>query len=380
MTSQAPGQAARTRVSGFAYDAATGLLTREVVEPGAGDVSGCVSAAAATGITLVTEHAHDRYGNRTGTTVRGPGIAARTMAASWGERAADGTVTANGRFAVGATNALGHAEQRWHDPAFGKVTRLRGPNRLETAWEHDGFGRAVRETRADGTETATERLTCSAAGIACPAIDSLSSAGARIAAAAVVGGTASKLGGGKFANGAAAGAFGRLFSEPEGPTAKQGEGGTAFVGGFFDYWTKGDVWRAYYVHIKAGHAGAYFTWDQSTDLAGWIEKYGPDVVVIGHSWGADTAAHVVASGHTVNELRTVDPVGWARPDFAAVARHARSWINYNATGGRGTWPNFVAGIGGAWNNAPSAAPGIVHRPVALDHATVCFVFCRTETR
>ena len=169
MTSEATGQTARTRVSGFAYDAATGLLNKEVVEPGAGDVSGCVSAAAATGITLVTAHAHDKYGNRTRTTVSGPGIAARASATSWGERAADGTVTANGRFAVGASNALGHAEKRWHDPAFGKALRLRGPNGLETGWAYDGFGRPVRETRADGTETATERLPCPAADVTCPA-------------------------------------------------------------------------------------------------------------------------------------------------------------------------------------------------------------------
>ena len=109
--SEAPGQAARTRVSGFAYDAATGLLAKEVVEPGSGDVAECVSAAAGTGITLITEHGHDGYGNRTRATVSGPGIAARATTTAWGERAADGTVAANGRFAVAATNALGHAEK-----------------------------------------------------------------------------------------------------------------------------------------------------------------------------------------------------------------------------------------------------------------------------
>ena len=168
MTSQAPGQGSRTRVSGFAYDAATGLLTKEVIEPGSGDVAGCVSAAAGTGITLITAHGHDKYGNRNRATVSGPGIAARATAMAWGERAADGTVTANGRFAVGATNALGHAEKRWHDPAYGKVVRLRGPNGLETAWQYDGFGRPLRETRADGTETVTAFLSCRAAGVACP--------------------------------------------------------------------------------------------------------------------------------------------------------------------------------------------------------------------
>ncbi len=167
--SEAPGQAARTRVSGFAYDAATGLLKKEAVEPGAGDVAGCVSAAAGSGITLITAHAYDAYGNRNRATVSGPGIAARATATAWGERAADGTVTANGRFAVAATNALGHAEQRWHDPAYGGATGLRGPNGLETAWEYDGFGRPLREARADGTETVTAFLSCSETGVTCPA-------------------------------------------------------------------------------------------------------------------------------------------------------------------------------------------------------------------
>ena len=221
-------------------------------------------------------------------------------------------------------------------------------------------------------------LGAAAGQLGAPAIDLLPTADLRVVAAAVVGGTASKLGGGKFANGAVAGAFARLYAEPGGPTDKQGEGGTAFVGGAVDRWGRGPVWGAYQAHIEAGRAGAYFTWDQGAELAGWIEAYGPDVVVIGHSWGGDTAASRVAAGHTVDVLRTVDPVSWIPPDFATVSRQARTWINYNATGGSGSFPNFVAGIGGAWNNAPSAAPGIVHRRVGLDHTTACSVFCRKK--
>ena len=48
------------------------------------------------------------------------------------------------------------------------MVRLRGPNGLETAWKYDGFGRPLRETRADGTETVTAFLSCRAAGVACP--------------------------------------------------------------------------------------------------------------------------------------------------------------------------------------------------------------------
>ena len=116
-------------MSGFAYDAATGLLTKEVIEPGAGDVAGCVSAAAGTGITLITAHGHDKYGNRNKATVSGPGIAARATATAWGERAADGTVTANGRFAVAATNALGPRREALARPGLWRRDPAARPQR-----------------------------------------------------------------------------------------------------------------------------------------------------------------------------------------------------------------------------------------------------------
>ena len=168
-TWDAPGRKTQTRTSGFVYDAATGLAVKEAVEPGRGDVAGCVSKAAGAGMTLVVRHAYDRFGNRRKTTVEGPGIAARGTSATWGERAADWTVTANGRFPVATANALGHAEKRRHDGGHGAVTHLRGPNGLETVWEHDGFGRVVREARADGTETGRAYLACSDARVSCPA-------------------------------------------------------------------------------------------------------------------------------------------------------------------------------------------------------------------
>jgi len=45
--------------------------------------------------------------------------------------------------------------------------------------------------------------------------------------------------------------------------------------------------------------------------------------------------------------------------------------NFNATGGQGSWPNIIAGIGGAWNNGPRAfiAPGNWH-DVPTDHARI----------
>ena len=42
-----------------------------------------------------------------------------------------------------------------------------GPNGLTTTWDYDGFGRQVREERADGTETRTAYRLCEV-GINCP--------------------------------------------------------------------------------------------------------------------------------------------------------------------------------------------------------------------
>ena len=167
--STAPGQAARTRTSGFAYDATTGLLIKGVIEPRASDVAGCASTAAGAGLTLVTAYSHDGFGNRTTATLSGPGLAARTTTTVWGEHDGSWALSANGRFPVKRSNALGHSERRRYDGAHGVLVRLEGPNGLETAWEYDGFGRAVRETRADGGETAIAYLACTATGVTCPA-------------------------------------------------------------------------------------------------------------------------------------------------------------------------------------------------------------------
>jgi RHS repeat-associated protein len=131
VTNTLPDLTSATRVSEFAYDANTGLLTQEVIEPG-------------TALALTTTYTHDAFGNRLSATVSGSDFVSRTTST---------TYSADGRFAVSATNALGHTETRSHDGRFGTVSSLTGPNGLTTTWEYDGFGRKVREARADGTET-----------------------------------------------------------------------------------------------------------------------------------------------------------------------------------------------------------------------------------
>ena len=131
-TSTLPDLSAETRVAAFAHDPQTGLLTREVIEPDR------------PALKLTTTYTHDVFGNLLTETVGGPDVAARTTARGF---------SADGRFATGLTNALGHGETRAFDARFGTVTRLTGPNGLTTTWAYDGFGRKTKEAREDGTET-----------------------------------------------------------------------------------------------------------------------------------------------------------------------------------------------------------------------------------
>jgi len=198
---------------------------------------------------------------------------------------------------------------------------------------------------------------------------------ARIGASAVMGGTSSVVGGGNFANGAVTGAFvaamGSAGGGDEGPTLSQGTGGTAYVGGFFDNTTEGPAFQAYERAIAQGADAAYFTWDQGPALAAWIDENDGWVIVMGHSYGGDTAATVVAQGHYVESLVTVDPVSWFRPSYTAVAANAGTWTNLNAIGGQGSMPNFIAGVGGAWGTGPRGY-ATTYSEINADHASIMF--------
>ena len=82
-------QTSVTRSSSFAYDATSGLLTQEVVEPGN------------SALRLQSDTAYDAFGNKTSITVSGADIATRTSS---------NTYDARGQFAATSTNALGHSE------------------------------------------------------------------------------------------------------------------------------------------------------------------------------------------------------------------------------------------------------------------------------
>lgn len=121
----------------------------------------------------------------------------------------------------------------------------------------------------------------------------------------------------------------------------------------------------------AGVGDAYFEWTQGKKLAAWIDlNRARSVTVIGHSYGGATAIKVVAKGHFLAHLITVDPVGWFRPGFGAVVSHVDSWTNYNAVGTGINWPNFVAAMGGAYNDAPKNYSN--HYDIQLNHVDICY--------
>ncbi len=145
-----------TRTSSFEYDATTGLLTSETVEPD--NLASCVK----------TTYALDTYGNRRVTTVANcagtvPTRAQFTTRSATAEHAPGTaqTVTINGAsvavpqgaFPITVTNALSQSENKTFDPRFGAVMSLTGPNALITSWQYDDFGRKTAEIRADNTRT-----------------------------------------------------------------------------------------------------------------------------------------------------------------------------------------------------------------------------------
>jgi len=133
-------QSSGTRSSGFGYDATSGLLTQEVIEPGTPS------------LRLQTDYVYDAYGNKTSATVSGVDIVTRSASTGY---------DAQGRFATSATNALGQSESWQFDPRFGLPTSHTGPNNLTTTWSYDGFGRKTLEVRADGTRSTFTYSFCS---------------------------------------------------------------------------------------------------------------------------------------------------------------------------------------------------------------------------
>src|ERR1700733_849029 len=133
-------QTSATRTSSFAYDATSGLLNQEVIEPNT------------TALRLQTDYVYNAFGQKTQVTVSGVDITTRS---------ANTTYDTKGQFVTSATNALSQSESWAYDARFGLPTSHTGPNGLTTTWTYDTFGRKTLEVRADGTQTTWSYQFCS---------------------------------------------------------------------------------------------------------------------------------------------------------------------------------------------------------------------------
>ncbi|HEY7550089.1 MAG TPA: RHS repeat-associated core domain-containing protein, partial [Hyphomicrobiaceae bacterium] len=140
-----------TRVSSFAYDPTSGLLTQEVIEPDT------------PALRLQTDYTLNAFGQKVSVTVSGADIATRSAAAAYDSK---------GQFPANFSNAASQTESWEHDPRFGTPTKQTGPNGLVTTSAYDDFGRKTLELRADGTRTAWSYLYCAGTNggtVSCPA-------------------------------------------------------------------------------------------------------------------------------------------------------------------------------------------------------------------
>jgi RHS repeat-associated protein len=162
-----------TRTVAYDYDAASGLLRKEIVEPGYSDL--CV----------VTEHQIDPWGQRIGTRVRNCNGSAGSVAGAAREAGAPGLPaafaarntlidwTGDHRFVARTTNPMGHVSTQSVDGRWGLPSAQVDANGLAVQWAYDGLGRKVLEKRADGTGTRFSHDYC--AGVAggalpCPVV------------------------------------------------------------------------------------------------------------------------------------------------------------------------------------------------------------------
>ncbi|UGQ48734.1 FG-GAP-like repeat-containing protein [Massilia endophytica] len=137
----------QSRQSAYTYDGA-GRLDTETVEPN--------------DALLRVQTRYDRSGNpfglvnRTILTWKDPAGTERTRTVS------EVTYTPNGRFVAIRKNALNHTESLQFDARNGALTELIDVNGLVSSAAFDGFGRPVRATAVDGTETWTYNKRCNA--------------------------------------------------------------------------------------------------------------------------------------------------------------------------------------------------------------------------
>ncbi|TQV67712.1 hypothetical protein FKG94_25435 [Exilibacterium tricleocarpae] len=141
-----PTSVTEMRQSTFAYDAATGLLTDERIEPG-------------TPLQVHTHYKHDQFGNRT---------EVHRAAAGEQTRITRTTYDASGRYAVSTVDAEGNTVVRHENHnAFGLPENTIDISGVSTFTRHSPFGKPYQQYRATGAYSSTLSAWCSGGG--CPA-------------------------------------------------------------------------------------------------------------------------------------------------------------------------------------------------------------------
>jgi len=141
----------QTRTVAYEYESATGLLSKQVVEPDNVQMRVEVSLT------------YDDWGN----------IATSTVSSTAsGSAAVVPRVTKNqyddrGQFLRSTTNAEGHTDTLGYDQRHGVPTTVIDPNTAAVKAEYDSFGRLTRQIAADGTAVKFEYAYCSDT-VVCP--------------------------------------------------------------------------------------------------------------------------------------------------------------------------------------------------------------------
>ncbi|MEO0442397.1 MAG: FG-GAP-like repeat-containing protein, partial [Pseudomonadota bacterium] len=135
VTHKSPYGPDEKRSSDFTYHSTTGLLTKERI------------VSTKTGLPLTTTtYTYNNYGQKTAVRVAAEGEKDRVNTTRYNHI---GKPTQS-------CNALNQCETFTYTP-HGWLASTTGPNRITTEWIYDGFGRKIREDRADGTWTTIDR-------------------------------------------------------------------------------------------------------------------------------------------------------------------------------------------------------------------------------
>ena len=126
----------QTRESSFTYYS-NGMLKSETVEPNHA-------------LRLTKSFEYDTHGNIITKKIKAPTL-------NGGERVTRYTYDSDGRFLLNVTNPLGHRNRlnNVYDPTTGNLLSKTDANGETVSWSYDGWGKVIKETRADGTTVST---------------------------------------------------------------------------------------------------------------------------------------------------------------------------------------------------------------------------------